>query len=123
MTVEELYEQIGGDYAEVAKRLGSDALVSMFIVKFSDDVSCANLIEAWGKGDEKAAFEAAHMAKGVCANLALTRLASLTSAITEALRPGNEALRSATDVDALVDELATAHADTVKAIVAFSAAE
>lgn len=102
MTVEELYAQIGGDYAEALGRLRSDALVARFVAKFPDDPSCPGLLEAWEAGDEAAAFEAAHAAKGVCANLSLTGLAALASEVTEALRPGNEELRARTDVDALV---------------------
>ncbi len=119
MTVEELYAQIGGDYSEALKRLANDELIARFIVKFADDGSCSSLIAAWREGDETAAFEAAHMAKGVCANLSLTKLADLASTITEALRPGNEALRNSTDVDALVAELAEVHAHALEAIRAF----
>ena len=50
--------------------------------------------------------DSAHAAKGVCMNLAFVRLGALASEITEALRPGNEALRASIDVDALVSELA-----------------
>lgn len=121
MTVEELYDQIGGNYAEALRRLRSDALIGRFAVKFLDDQSCKNLIAAWEAGDEAAAFEAAHMAKGVCGNLSLTKLADLSSTITEALRPGNDELRRSTDVDALVAELEEAYAVAVKAIDDFAA--
>ena len=120
MTVEELYEEIGGDYTTAVGRLQSEALVGRFIVKFADDESCSNVIEAWKRGDEKATFEAAHMAKGVCANLALNSLAALTSEITEALRPGNDDMRANTDVDALVEKLAVAYDKAMKAIAAFA---
>ena len=120
MTVEELYAQIGGNYDEAKGRLRSDALIGKFVVKFLDDQSCANLVSAWESGDEAASFEAAHMAKGVCANLSLTGLADVASAITEALRPGNEALRAATDVNALVAELSRDHAAVTAAISAFA---
>ena len=102
MTVQELYANIEGDYNEAIGRLRSDRFVGRFVVKFLDDTSCVELIDAWAAGDEQAAFKAAHTAKGVCANLSLSKLADLASSITEALRPGNEALRDQTDVDALV---------------------
>lgn len=121
MTTEELYERIGGDYADVMSRLQMDKLVARFVVRFVDDPSCADLIAAWDAGDEKAAFEAAHRAKGVCANLSLTDLARLTSGICEALRPGNEDLRATTDVDALVDELRQKYATAAEAIRSFAA--
>ena len=37
MTVEELYEQIGGDYQQAIRRLMNDAFVAQFIVKLLDD--------------------------------------------------------------------------------------
>lgn len=123
MTVEELYQTIGGDYEEAKSRLSMDTLIGRFVTKFVEDGSCAALFDAWDAGDDKAAFEAAHRAKGVCANLALNRLTEPASEICEALRPGNEALRARTDVDALVGELKVAHADTIAAIKAFSDAQ
>ena len=105
MTVKELYEHIAGDYDDVLARLCSDALITRILAKFLDDTTCPDLIDAWSRGDEKAAFEAAHAAKGVCMNLAFTKLGFLASEITEALRPGHENLRANTDVDALVKEL------------------
>lgn len=120
MTIEELYEEIGGDYAAAIMRLQSDALVGRFIVKFLDDRSCPDTVEAWRSGDEKAAFEAAHTAKGVCANLAITSLATLSSDITEALRPGNDDVRANTDVDDLVNQFDVAYRNVSKAIAAFA---
>ena len=102
MTTEELYAQIDGSYKDVFARVRSDAFVARFIVMFLKDSSCTNLVQAWTAGDEKACFDAAHMAKGVCANVGLNKLSELTSEVCEALRPGNEALRATCDVDALV---------------------
>ena len=121
MTLAELYEQIGGSYDDALSRLQSDALVSRFIVKFLDDQSCRNLIAAWKAGDEGAAFEAAHTAKGVCANLGITGLATQASDICEALRPGNDALRASTDVDALMVQFEAAYQKAFDGISAFSA--
>ena len=116
MTVEELYNRIGGDYEEAIGRMRSEALVKRFAVKFLDDTSCRDLFEAWEAGDEAAAFEAAHAAKGVSSNLSFAKVASLTGEITEALRPGNEELRSNVDVDGLIARLKQAYDNTVEAI-------
>ncbi|MBQ3301208.1 MAG: Hpt domain-containing protein [Eggerthellaceae bacterium] len=105
MTLEELYAQIGGSYQEALDRMRSERLVSKFVVKFLADDSCSRLMDAWDAGDEAAAFKAAHEAKGVCSNLCMTKLAALTAEITETLRPGNDELRTNTDVDALVNDL------------------
>ena len=121
MTVKELYDSIGGDYEEAMTRLMTDDLAARFIVKFPEDASCNDLLDAWDAHDEKAAFQAAHRAKGVCANLSLKRLAVLTSEICEALREGNEDIRAATDVGALVDELRKQYRRTIDAILSFAA--
>lgn len=121
MTVAELYDQIGGNYDEVLSRLRMDRLVSKFVVKFLSDPSSEQLIAAWKEGDEAAVFTAAHSAKGVCANLAITRLANLASQITEATREGNEAVRAQTDLDALVSAYEKAYQETEAAIRAFEA--
>ena len=121
MTTEELYESIGGDYVEAIGRFYMDGIVAQFVVKLLNDTSCDDLFKAWEIQDIKAAFEAAHRAKGVCANLSLRRLAELTSEICEALRPGNEALRASTDVNALVDELKQQYAMAIHRISAFAA--
>jgi len=123
MTAEQLYERIGGSYEEALGRMGSDRLISRFIVMFTKDESCGDVVSSWNAGDETAAFNAAHTAKGVCGNLSLTKLAELTSTITEALRPGNDKLRATTDVDALVNELARMHGETVTAIAEFEQAQ
>lgn len=121
MTLQELYDRIGGDYAEAIGRLRMEKLINRFIVRFLDDTSCVRLQEAWAAGDERATFEAAHAAKGVCANLSLVKLADIASKITEALREGNEALRAQTDVDALVSELTVAYNNTIINIKAYAA--
>ncbi|MDO4796736.1 MAG: Hpt domain-containing protein [Coriobacteriales bacterium] len=121
MTLQELYANIDADYAEAIGRLRMDKLISRFIVRFMSDSSCERVQEAWARGDEAGTFEAAHAAKGVCANLALTKLGSLASDICEALRPGNDALRASTDVDALVAELSQVYDKTIAAIKAYQA--
>lgn len=116
MTVEDLYAQIGGNYDDALAHLCSEALIVRILEKFLDDTTCPRIIEAWGARDEAATFEAAHAAKGVCMNLAFTRLGVLASDIAEALRPGNESLRATADVDALVADLAAEY-DRVRACV------
>lgn len=116
MTLQDLYTQIGGNYQEVISRLRMDRLVERFVIRFLDDTSCKDLIEAWATRDEDATFKAAHTAKGVCANLAITSLYEPANQICEALRPGNEDLRRQTDIDALVRKLDEAYAKVVEAI-------
>ncbi len=86
MTVKECYEQIGSDYAGVLKRLGSEALVKRFALKFLKDPSYQELNDALIKKDGETAFRAAHTLKGVCLNLGFDRLYESSAALTEHLR-------------------------------------
>lgn len=121
MTPKELYDRLEGDYNDMLGRLGMDALIARFVVKFVDDQSVPQLFAAWEAGDEKAAFNAAHQSKGVAANLSLTKVQNLASQICEALREGNEELRASTDVDALVDELRDVYGFTIDTLKDFAA--
>ena len=121
MTLEELYAQIDGDYEEALGRLRMEKLIGKFIVKYLDDQSGVQLISSWRAGDENGTFEAAHSAKGVCSNLSLNKLAAIASEITEALRPGNDALRAATDIDALVNSFEAAYDKTIESIKVYAA--
>ncbi len=123
MTLEELYAQIGGDYAEAIGRLRMEKLIDRFILKFLDDPASNALIESWAAGDDRAAFDAAHTVKGVCANLALPRLAGPADKITEALREGNDALRASTDIDALIAEFTAEYKMTIEGIEAYKASK
>ena len=44
MTIKECYEKVGSDYDGVLKRLGSEALVKRFAVKFLNDPSFQELV-------------------------------------------------------------------------------
>ena len=121
MTVKELYEQIEGDYNDALKRLRMEKLVTKFIIKFLDDSSCKTLIDTWESHDEEKIFSAAHAAKGVCINLALPKLYNIADTVTEAMRPGNEELRSNTDIDALMNEFKKYYESSYQAIQAFAA--
>lgn len=86
MTVKECYEQIGSDYAGVLRRLGSEALVRRFALKFLKDPSYQELKDALIRKDGETAFRAAHTLKGVCLNLGFDRLYESSAALTELLR-------------------------------------
>ena len=86
MTVKECYEKVGSDYDGVLKRLGSEALVKRFAVKFLNDPSFQDLTDGLAAKDGEKAFRAAHTLKGVCMNLGFTKLFEVSSALTEELR-------------------------------------
>lgn len=86
MSIKDFFEAVGGDYETVISRLPSDELIKKFVRKFLDDPSFSNLKNAFGNGDVRAAFLAAHTLKGTSANLGLDALAKETSELTELLR-------------------------------------
>ena len=86
MTVRESYEKIGSNFEEVLRRLGSEALVKRFALKFLNDTSFQDLKDALVKTDGETAFRAAHTLKGVCLNLGFDRLYEVSAELTEKLR-------------------------------------
>ena len=116
MTIEQCYQELGGNYAEVCGRLPSQQLVEKFARKFPEDPSYAELIDAVVAGDRDTAFRAAHTLKGVAANLAFTELQAKVSALTEQLRP-----QTAQADAALLAEVEKAYALVVHTINAYKA--
>ena len=76
MSIEECYQQIGGDYNQVLARLMTPKLVIRFIGRFLEDNSFSMLEKALAEGNCKEAFRAAHTLKGVCQSLGLGNLLS-----------------------------------------------
>ena len=89
MNIEELYAKISGNYQEALTRMLRESLVERFVLKFANDKSFAELEINLQAGNTELAFQAAHSLKGVCKNLAFTKLADSSSEITELLRAGN----------------------------------
>ncbi|MGM9941902.1 MAG: Hpt domain-containing protein [Bulleidia sp.] len=90
MTVQELYEKIGGNYQEVLGRLPNDRLIIRFAGMFLQDESYDQLQKAMAGTQRESAFRAAHTLKGVCGNLSFTKLYDSCSELTEALRSGTD---------------------------------
>ena len=118
MTMEECYQQLGGNYAEVSARLPSLRLVEKFVGKFREDKSFEMLCAAMKAGDREEAFRAAHTLKGVCANLSFTRLLDSASRLTEALRPAADAIPAG--ASALLEEVRRDYEETVRAIQSYT---
>lgn len=89
MTIQEFYEKISGNYSEAVGRMMKDSIVQRFVIMFLSDKSFDELRDNLESGNTEAAFRAAHTLKGVCKNLAFTRLAVSCSELTELLRVGN----------------------------------
>ena len=88
MEVKTFYEQLGMGYEDVSGRLGSDALIKKFVIRFLDDASFTRLREGLQENDGEKAFRAAHTLKGICLNLSFDTLYKPCAEMTEALRDG-----------------------------------
>lgn len=121
MTVQELYESIGGSYNSAKQILQMDKLIGKFVLKFLDDSSCQNLLSAAAAGDEKGMFEGAHAMKGVCANLGLNDLSSAASAIAEEFRPGSTRTMDQAQLDQSLAALKEKYDQTIDGIRKFAA--
>lgn len=116
MTLQDCYIALGGDYDDVLGRLRSERLVQKFVLKFLDDGSFGLLLRSLEENNTAEAFRAAHTIKGMCQNLAFTKLGNSSSALTEALRGG--------DMDkgnALLPQVKEDYDCTVSAITQFKA--
>lgn len=114
MTIEECYQEIGGDYADVSSRLPSAKLINKFVAKFLEDPSFDQLCEQMKNGDRAEAFRAAHTLKGVCANLGFGHLLTSSGELTEVLREENEQIPEA--AFSLLEDVRAAYNQTASAI-------
>lgn len=88
MMLQECYEKMGGDYAEVSARLVSDERIAKYVVKFLEDPTYQMLCEAIEMDDDKAIFLSIHTLKGLSQNLGFGRLYEASHEMTEAVRGG-----------------------------------
>lgn len=86
MTVKECYEQMGSNYESVLGRMGNEAMIKRFALKFLNDPSFNDLKENLIKKDGEEAFRAAHTLKGVCLNLGFDELYEVSAELTDKLR-------------------------------------
>lgn len=117
MTLQECYAALGGSFDEVLGRLRSEALVKKFVLKFLDDPSYDLLCRSMAGEDYGEAFRAAHTIKGVCQNLAFTKLCTSSTQLCEALRNGFQP-----EAPTLAQQVTADYEQTVSAIRAFQAA-
>lgn len=90
MTIQELYDLIGGNYAQAQRVMRMDKLIDRYIRKFVGS-NLGEALQAAGETLEPSAmFESAHAMKGVCANLGLDELSNLASVLADEFRPGRE---------------------------------
>ena len=97
MTLQELYQAMGGDYNQALRILRVEKLIDKHIRKLPNNKIFPAFAEAGKSMDSVALFENAHAIKGVCSNLGLVQMAEIASDISEEFRPGNQ--RKMTDAE------------------------
>ena len=117
MTIQDCYRELGGDFAQVEKRLPGVRLIQRFLTKFLEDGSYSRLCAAMEQADREEAFRAAHTLKGVSANLGFDRLLASAGELTELLRPAGETLPEGAGT--LFEAVRGDYAQTVNAIRAY----
>ena len=90
MTLRQCYALLDGDYEGVLGRMRKESLVEKFVLKFLNDPSMDALRQGIAAKDRETAFRAAHTIKGVCMNLAITKLFESSNKLTETLRGRSE---------------------------------
>ena len=88
MKVQELYSQLEADYENVISRLATEDRVAKYLHKFTQTTDYNDLQTAVNAGDWEKAFLAVHTLKGMALNLGFSKLASVSSSLTEELRGG-----------------------------------
>jgi HPt (histidine-containing phosphotransfer) domain-containing protein len=123
MTIQEMYEKVGGSYASAKKILPSDKLIGKFVQRFLTDKSYEKLSAACGAGDATGIFEGSHALKGVCANLGFDELSGMASEISEEYRPGHARAMSDEEVKARFAALTELYERTISGIQEFAAGQ
>ena len=122
MTLQELYQEVGGDYAQALRVLHVEKLLDKHIRKFPKNAVLNTLFEAGETLDATQLFEAGHAVKGISANLGLTAIADAASEITEEFRPGSTRRLTDDEVKAKVRKLKSQLDKTADAIARYEQA-
>ncbi|MBQ8964493.1 MAG: Hpt domain-containing protein [Clostridia bacterium] len=121
MTIQQLYEKIGGNYEQAVRVMKKDKLIDKYVRKLKDSDAGEQLARAGEAMDAAKLFESAHAMKGVCANLGLDALAIAADEITEEFRSGNSRKLTDAEVREKVEALLTRLRNTVKGIEEYEA--
>ena len=121
MTLQELYASFGENCDQALRVLRMEKLVDKHIRKLPTNGVIDALLAAGETMDPVRLFEAAHAAKGNCANLGLTKLSAAASEIAEEYRPGNPRTMTDEEVKEKLREIAAMYEQTVNAIRRYEA--
>lgn len=121
MTVQELYEKIGGNYEHALQIMRMDRMISKYLLKLTGSGVYEDCRAAFESMDATKIFESTHAMKGVCANLGLDDLASMVSEITEEFRPGAERSLSDDEIKAKMQAVLEKYEMTAEGIREYEA--
>lgn len=116
MNLQELYQEMEGDYDQAVRVLRMEKLIDKHIRKLTKNGVVDNLLSAGKDMDPTQMFETAHAMKGVCANLGLLKLSGMASEIAEEYRPGNPRTLSDAEVQGRVAQIGELYQKTAQAI-------
>lgn len=122
MTLQELYQEMDGDYEQALRVLHVEKLLDKHIRKFPKNGVLETLFTAGETLDPTQLFEAGHAVKGISANLGLMGISNLASEITEEFRPGSTRKLSDDEVKEKVAELKAKFDKTADAIARYEQA-
>lgn len=88
MTLEKLYQILGGDFADVCRRLPGPRFVERFLERYLTDNSAKCLVAALDSEDAAESYRFALALKGVAGNLGFGELEETVAQLTVLLRAG-----------------------------------
>lgn len=88
MTIKEFYERTHSDYDDAMERLGSEKLISKYLLKFMELTDYNDMVNSIEIKDWESGFKASHNLKGIALNMSFTSLAKSGSELCETMRHG-----------------------------------
>ena len=119
MTLQELYQNIDGNYDHAVQIMRMEKLIARYISKFPNTGVNEALQEAGKTLEPAKMFETAHAMKGVCANMGFDKLSAAAGAICEEFRPGNARSISDDEIRAKLAEVDAMYRRTIEGIHAY----
>lgn len=117
MSLESLYDAVGGNLEEVRGRLQSDERIEKFVKIFMADTTYQLLMDSHASGNVQDEFRAAHTLKGTSRDMGFMRIHEPAFKLADALRPNDEGNPTAPElVDDLEAQVTEAYEELVAAV-------
>ena len=120
MTLQELYQNMEGDYDQALRVLRMDRLVDKHIRKFPQNISMDELIAAKEDLNPERLFDSSHALKGICASLGLKGIADIATEISDEFRPGSSRKMTDEEVVAKIEQIARLYQKAKEEILRYS---